>query len=367
MRSRLIAVVFFVVVGVVAGTANASGFFSDDDNSVHIRAIEAIADEGITKGCNPPVNDLFCPQDTVTREQMATFLVRALGLPAGSASFSDVGSSVHAANIGALATAGVTKGCNPPDNTLFCPQDTVTREQMATFLVRALGLPAGSASFSDVGSSVHAANIGALATAGITKGCNPPDNTLFCPTSPVTREQMATFLSRALDLDTAPRLVVTAAGDLVDVPLGTSETETVAQLTALFGTPTADNVAKCPYFIPDPANMRYVRWGSLIVAIRTVVTGSEDLGLAGWRYKLDDFGQPEAGGPLAEHIEMPHSLELGDPIGDATAAGGGAVFTPSHGLWAVVEFDDFSVEASVEDATAPIDGVQQGVGFDCGG
>ena len=186
----------------IAGSAlDPGGTFGDDNGSVHEGAIEAIADEGITKGCNPPVNDLFCPQDTVTREQMATFLVRALGLPAGSASFSDVGSSVHAANIGALATAGVTKGCNPPDNTLFCPQDTVTREQMATFLVRALGLPAGSASFSDVGSSVHAANIGALATAGITKGCNPPDNTLFCPTSPVTREQMATFLSRALDLD----------------------------------------------------------------------------------------------------------------------------------------------------------------------
>ena len=81
MRIRLFGVVLFLVVGVVAGTANASGFFTDDDNSIHLRAIEAIADEGITKGCNPPVNDLYCPQATVTREQMATFLVRARRYP----------------------------------------------------------------------------------------------------------------------------------------------------------------------------------------------------------------------------------------------------------------------------------------------
>jgi hypothetical protein len=89
---------------------------------------------------------------------------------------------------------------------------------MATFLVRALGLPAGSASFTDIGSSVHAANIEALASAGITKGCNPPDNTLFCPTAPVTREQMATFLARALHLHTItplPPLPADVPGDLV--------------------------------------------------------------------------------------------------------------------------------------------------------
>ena len=48
---------------------------------------------------------MFCPGAPVTREQMATFLVRALDLPAGSASFVDVG-GVHEANIGALAAAG---------------------------------------------------------------------------------------------------------------------------------------------------------------------------------------------------------------------------------------------------------------------
>lgn len=39
-----------------------------------------------------------------------------------------------------LATAGVTLGCNPPDNTRFCPDQLVERDQMASFLARALGL-----------------------------------------------------------------------------------------------------------------------------------------------------------------------------------------------------------------------------------
>ena len=126
--------------------------------------------------------------------------------PEPGGTFDDDNGSVHEAAIDSIADVGITKGCNPPDNTLFCPASFVTREQMATFLVRALGLPAGSVSFSDVGGSVHAADIEALASAGITKGCNPPDNTLFCPTAPVTREQMATFLARALDLATTTPL-----------------------------------------------------------------------------------------------------------------------------------------------------------------
>ena len=173
---------------------------------------------------------------------MATFLVRALGLPAAAPSFVDLGSSVHAADVGALAAAGITRGCNPAEgNTRFCPKDAVTREQMATFLVRALGLPAASPSFVDV-DGVHAADVGALAAAGITKGCNPGEgNTRFCPKDAVTREQMATFLTRALDLDTSPRVVVTPNQDLFGIELGTSETETVAAITALLGSPTEDD------------------------------------------------------------------------------------------------------------------------------
>jgi hypothetical protein len=64
------------------GVALAPGYrgtFDDDDSSVFEADIEWMADEGITKGCNPPDNDLYCPNGHVTRGQMAAFLHRALG------------------------------------------------------------------------------------------------------------------------------------------------------------------------------------------------------------------------------------------------------------------------------------------------
>lgn len=174
--------------------------FSDTATSVFSSEIDWLSDEGITKGCNPPDNTRFCPDSSVTRGQMAAFLVRALGLTdTGDAQFSDDNGSVFESDIERLATAGITRGCNPPDNTRFCPDDPVTRGQMAAFLVRALGLTdAGDAQFSDDNGSVFESDIKRLATAGITRGCNPPDNTRFCPNDAVTRGQMAAFLFRAL-------------------------------------------------------------------------------------------------------------------------------------------------------------------------
>ena len=116
------------------------GTFYDDDTTIHQGNIEVIAAAGITQGCNPPVNTLYCPNDPVTRGQMAAFVTRALELPPGTGdSFSDDNQSVFAADIEALAAAGITKGCNPPSNDRFCPTELVSRAQMATFLARALG------------------------------------------------------------------------------------------------------------------------------------------------------------------------------------------------------------------------------------
>ena len=160
-----------------------------------------LADEGITKGCNPPTNDLFCPNDRVTRGQMAAFLVRFLGLTDidPQVSFDDIGGSVFETNILKLATAGITKGCNPGEgNTNFCPNDYVTRGQMAAFLVRAFNLTddGGGDLFTDDDGSVFESNIDKMATAGITKGCNAEQG-LYCPNGFVTRGQMAAFLHRA--------------------------------------------------------------------------------------------------------------------------------------------------------------------------
>lgn len=137
----------------------------------------------------------FCPERNVTRGEMATMLVRAFELTGSSGDlFSDDDSSVHESAIETLAANGVTRGCASQN---FCPDRQVTRGEMATFLSRILELPAASsAGFSDTGSTEHAAAIDALAAAGVTKGCS---QTAFCPNSNVTRAQLASFLIRALD------------------------------------------------------------------------------------------------------------------------------------------------------------------------
>ena len=149
----------------------------------------------------PSVNDKYCPDGAVTRGQMAAFLVRALGLTERSTGvFTDDDGSVFEADIEKLATAGITRGCNPPVNTRFCPDAKVTREQMAAFLVRALGYTdnGGGDLFVDDDDSIFEADIDRLGTAGVTRGCNPPTNDRFCPKGHVTRGQMAAFLHRAL-------------------------------------------------------------------------------------------------------------------------------------------------------------------------
>lgn len=179
------------------------GTFFDDDGSVHEANIEAVAGAGITRGCNPPENNRFCPDEPVTRGQMAAFLVRAQGLidGAGADLFIDDDDSVFEDDIDRFATRGITRGCNPPDNDRFCPGESVTRGQMAAFLVRAFDYPpALPGTFVDTVGSVFAADIAALAQARVTLGCNPPDNNRFCPDQAVTRAEMATFLVRALGL-----------------------------------------------------------------------------------------------------------------------------------------------------------------------
>jgi 5'-nucleotidase len=186
--------------GQIAGLDKFTGDrFTDDDGNIHEANIEAIAAAGITRGNNPPDNDEFGPKDAVTRGQMAAFLARALGLPASATDhFSDDDGSIFEDAINAIADVGITLGCNPPTNDNFCPDDTVTRGQMASFLVRVLGLGEAPLDlFTDDAGSVHQANINAIRMAGVTVGCNPPASTTFCADDPVLREEMATFLARA--------------------------------------------------------------------------------------------------------------------------------------------------------------------------
>lgn len=164
--------------------------------------INAIRDVGITGGCG---NGNYCPQDLVTREQMAAFLVRAIeGDPASNycgdiAPFGDVlPSSWSCPQIKRLGELSITGGCGGNN---YCPADLVTREQMATFIVRAVaGEPpsdycGGLAPFSDVSPNTWSCRyIKKLVELGVTQGCGPNQ---FCPNDIVTREQMAAFLARS--------------------------------------------------------------------------------------------------------------------------------------------------------------------------
>ena len=208
-RRRIFTIALALAVAIPATISGAladlpaGGSFIDDNGNIHEGYIEAIKTEGITKGCNPPVNDRYCPAAAVSRGEMAAFLVRALDLnPAGADYFNDDSGSVFEANINSLAEAGITKGCNPPANDRFCPDGTVTRGQMAAFLVRAFDYtdPGAGNWFSDDDGSVFEESIDRLRQAGITKGCNPPANDRYCPDSNVRRDEMATFLGRALGL-----------------------------------------------------------------------------------------------------------------------------------------------------------------------
>ena len=176
--------------------------FTDIAGSTHYDSIVFIWREGITKGCNPPSNDLYCPGAGVTRGQMAAFLNRALDLPpTGEDFFVDDDTSIFQADINRIAAAGITRGCNPPTNDRFCPTRVVNRGEMAAFLVRAFALtdPGTGSRFSDTIGSTFEVDIDKLATAGITAGCNPPANTLYCPDRSLTRAEMATFLFRSLN------------------------------------------------------------------------------------------------------------------------------------------------------------------------
>lgn len=110
--------------------------FDDSTTSVFVNSIRWLAETGITQGCGPRV---FCPDDPVTRGQMATFLSRALKLeaPPTPIRFEDTRGHVFENAISKLAHAGITLGCNPPENDRFCPDRSVTRGQMAAFMVRA--------------------------------------------------------------------------------------------------------------------------------------------------------------------------------------------------------------------------------------
>jgi hypothetical protein len=80
-RGRLLLIGFIALLAALAPLSLfAAGQFSDvDSNSVHANNIIAIRNAGITTGCNPAAN-LYCPNNYVRRDEMASFLARTAGI-----------------------------------------------------------------------------------------------------------------------------------------------------------------------------------------------------------------------------------------------------------------------------------------------
>jgi uncharacterized protein (DUF1800 family) len=189
--------------GRIAATAASPlpGFSDVATNNPFFTEISNIAFRQITVGCG---GGNFCPNDNVTRAQMAAFIVRSLGEfnppPPAQQRFNDVPpSDPFYAFIDRLAALGITVGCGGGN---YCPNDFVTRGQMAAFIIRGVGIfnpPAPATQrFTDVPpDNLFYAFIDQMAVRGITVGCGA---TTYCPNDFVTRAQMAAFLVRGFGL-----------------------------------------------------------------------------------------------------------------------------------------------------------------------
>ncbi len=190
----LAAAAFVGSAALTPSSAAASETFDDVTSAGYGPAIDALVEEGVVAGCG---NGDFCPDGELTRGQMATLLAEALSLPyEGSGWFADVDGTSHARGINSLAAAGLTYGCSAIE---FCPDEPVTRGQIASLLDRGFAPPlSDDLAFDDI-AGVHEASINALAAAGIAAGCSE-SLTRFCVNDPVLRWQAALFLARAMNL-----------------------------------------------------------------------------------------------------------------------------------------------------------------------
>ena len=203
-------------------------------------AIEKIFRAGITSGCG---TGTYCPDDPVTRGQMAIFVAKAIAgggakIPVsgtftskpysctagGTSAFDDVSpTDLFCKHVHYLASQNVTLGCTPIS---YCPMLGVLRQEMAAFVSRGIVAPAGgpavpltygpdpvtgrsyscdpaspSLNFTDLSiDNVFCKHVHYLWAKGVIAGCG---TALYCPNGGVTRDQMAKFLVNAFKLTSA--------------------------------------------------------------------------------------------------------------------------------------------------------------------
>ena len=192
--------VWMTPVRLMAQTGDDSYSDTDVDN-VHYSNVVALYGQGIFEGTDCDQNR-FCPSEPLQRWQMAVWLIRILDAEHTTAAtgsrFADISSQEWwSPYVERLAELRITVGCSTePLN--FCPYQPVNRGQMATFLSRAFNLSkTETVRFVDIDGNTHADNINRLAAAGITVGCTS-ETVAYCPDNLVTKAQMATFLNRTV-------------------------------------------------------------------------------------------------------------------------------------------------------------------------
>ena len=195
MARRRVALLLMVVVTTGAqtmaplppvGAANGEQFSDIEEAGSHQPAVERLAEQGVLEGteCAP---GKFCPTEPIQRWVMAVWLVRVLDdtepATVETTRFTDVEADQWwMPYVERLADLGITKGC-ATEPARYCPTEPVTRAQMASFLVRAFQLPTGpSGRFPDTAGNTHEADIDALASSGITVGCSTKPE-LYCPSA----------------------------------------------------------------------------------------------------------------------------------------------------------------------------------------
>lgn len=221
--------------GRIVATEERLKFTDVDDGSLYSEDIYRIAARGITVGCStsPP---MFCPDHHltdppsygyVTRQEMAAFIMRALGEfnppTPQSQRFIDVPPSSPFYNfIDRIAALGITLGCTQ-DHTQYCPDGFVLHQEMAAFMDRAIGVPTPPTpptqpTFCDVptnnvfyGHIEYYANsrqpiiwpgcdgVGLCSPCGTCSSSGTPVR-CFSPGSNVTRRQMAHILVKAFGI-----------------------------------------------------------------------------------------------------------------------------------------------------------------------
>ncbi|MDG2027513.1 MAG: S-layer homology domain-containing protein [Acidimicrobiales bacterium] len=213
-----------------APTAGAVAGFGDvPEDEFYAAAVQWMVANDISDGTSP---GCFSPMDSTSRGQLATFIHRSEGEPAGGPnSFVDVAAGAYYADaVGWMVQNGITTGTTP---STFSHDRYVTRGELATFLHRVAGEPSGgSENFADVDDTgFYADAVAWMVDTGITTGTSP---TTFSPYRAVTRGEVATFLFRSAG---EPSVVFSGDGDCatgeLDLQLATAEARSFTLLNDL--------------------------------------------------------------------------------------------------------------------------------------